>query len=602
MNGGKAMNRKFLLAMIVLVMGLSLVQVQAQNVDLARIQWINNAPDPIADSADIYVNGALFVNSLHFRSATRYIEIPAGIAVQIAIAPGNSTDPAQSWFTYDANFLTGQSYIALFCGVSDPARFPANPNGKNTAFTLFITPLAREKSVNPTLVDIFSFNGAPDAAGINIIYRDHRNVVNNLSYSDITADYFSVPQNGWAILDVLNAPDRSCPIITARGGFWKLAGQTTLLFTSGFVNPPAPMTKRTLRLCMANLNGDVIAFDNLTQSNVQFIHNSADPQLAQVDLYLDGNLLKDDMDFRTATPFLTVPGNDSLSLGVAPHNSTSAADVIHKIPLMLLAGDSYVSIMAGVLDSSLFAPNPDKHSTLLTWYTQKSARETANWKKHFEFDVFHGVTDGPAVKVDYEFKGNDKTLFSSLPFGKFNGYEPIFPRAYEMSIETAAQPSPLHLSYKLDLSEFAGQVGVLFASGFLFPFANQNGPLVGLYLAFPDGSVLPLSVMAPLAKSVAPFEQETATTAWSMSTQLFDNYPNPFNPSTTISFALQQDGPITLRVFDVLGREVAELANGPATAGKHQFRFNANGLASGKYYFRLEAGNYVDTRMMTLIK
>lgn len=595
------MNRKYLLYSIILVIGLTVIQAPGQIADLARIQWINNAPDPIADSADIYVNGALFVNSLHFRRATPYMEIPAGIAVQIAIASGTSTDVSQAWFTYTANFLAGQSYIALFCGVGDTTRFPANPHGKSTKFSLFITPLAREYSINPALVDIFSFNGTPDAPAINIVYRDHANVVNNLSYSDITADYFSVPQNGWAILDIMVAPDKNCPEITARGGFWKLAGQTTLVFTSGFINPPTGMTKRTLRLCMANLNGDVIAFGNLTQSRVQFIHNSADPQLAQVDLYLDGALIKDNMDFRTATAFLNVPGNDTLSLGLAPHSSASAAEVIHEFPIMLLAGDSYVSIVNGVLDSTAFAPNPDKKSTLLSWYTQKNAREVASWKKHFEFDVFHGVTDGPAVKVDYEFKGNDKTLLNGLAYGKFNGYKPLFPRVYEMSIETAAQPSPFRFTYKLDIADLVGQVGVLFASGFIFPNNNQNGPLVGLYLAFPDGNVVPLSVLAPLAKSTEQM-QESATILASVETELFGNYPNPFNPATTIAFALQQEGPVSLRVFDILGRQVAELARGVMTAGKHEFKFNAAGLSSGNYYFRLEAGDYVETRIMTLIK
>ena len=79
-------------------------------------------------------------------------------------------------------------------------------------------------------------------------------------------------------------------------------------------------------------------------------------------------------------------------------------------------------------------------------------------------------------------------------------------------------------------------------------------------------------------------------------------YPNPFNPSTVIPYETGVAGQVTIRVYDILGRLVSTLYNGPQSAGKHQVRFEANGLTSGKYLVRMEAPGYSQTRAVTLLK
>ena len=83
---------------------------------------------------------------------------------------------------------------------------------------------------------------------------------------------------------------------------------------------------------------------------------------------------------------------------------------------------------------------------------------------------------------------------------------------------------------------------------------------------------------------------------------LEQNYPNPFNPVTTIRYAIPENGHVTLRVFDALGRMVAELEQGPKPAGSHVVTFDAHSLGSGRYYYRLEANGQVQTRKMTVLK
>ncbi len=83
---------------------------------------------------------------------------------------------------------------------------------------------------------------------------------------------------------------------------------------------------------------------------------------------------------------------------------------------------------------------------------------------------------------------------------------------------------------------------------------------------------------------------------------LSQNYPNPFNPSTVISYQLSVNSYVTLKVYDVIGREVATLVNERQEAGTYQTTFNAKGLSSGLYFYQLKAGNFVEIKKMLLTK
>jgi hypothetical protein len=83
---------------------------------------------------------------------------------------------------------------------------------------------------------------------------------------------------------------------------------------------------------------------------------------------------------------------------------------------------------------------------------------------------------------------------------------------------------------------------------------------------------------------------------------LEQNYPNPFNPSTTISFSIPKEEYVSLKVFNSLGEEVAELVSETLTVGNYTTRLNASDLTSGIYFYQIKAGNFVESKKMILIK
>jgi hypothetical protein len=83
---------------------------------------------------------------------------------------------------------------------------------------------------------------------------------------------------------------------------------------------------------------------------------------------------------------------------------------------------------------------------------------------------------------------------------------------------------------------------------------------------------------------------------------LSQNYPNPFNPTTNIHFSLPKDGNVNLKIYDMIGNEIAVIANGFVKAGSYNVDVDASNWASGVYFYKLTAGSFVETKKMMLIK
>lgn len=126
--------------------------------------------------------------------------------------------------------------------------------------------------------------------------------------------------------------------------------------------------------------------------------------------------------------------------------------------------------------------------------------------------------------------------------------------------------------------------------------SNAAGTVLGAI------GVTGMSALAMRTDSTTVRVDENESTVTVRDYQLYQNYPNPFNPSTTIRYSLAQTEQVSLRIFNLAGQEIATLIEGKQGAGEHRVQWHAEGAPSGVYFYRLQAGEKVETRKMILMQ
>ena len=113
--------------------------------------------------------------------------------------------------------------------------------------------------------------------------------------------------------------------------------------------------------------------------------------------------------------------------------------------------------------------------------------------------------------------------------------------------------------------------------------------------------VLALSAFMPGHLSAQGVSTQTGK-AQGAGLELGQNYPNPFNPATNLEFGMSKLGFVTLKVYDLVGKEVAVLVNKDFTTGNYTVDFNASMLPSGAYFYKITAGDFSETKKLILVK
>ncbi len=565
---------------------------------MARLQIIHNAADPAAETVDIYVNNDLLLDDFRFRKATPYVDVPAGVELTVGVAPAHSMGPDDIIATLPPLVLQAENYIAIANGVLDPSQFAENPDGRDTAFQLFIKQMSREMTDTKMNTDVFVFHGATDAPMVDAIERTAGKIVDDAGYGDMTG-YLSLKANMFYTLDLQTA-DNAATVGSYKTGFYSYGGNGAVIFASGFLAPENNNNGAAFGLYIAYPDGRVDKLPLLDSARLQVIHNSADPAAAMVDIYVNDGLLIPNFEFRAATPFIDVAANTPLTVGVAPAGSAGPEEIILTLPPLTLAGGkTYVAVASGVVGED-FAPNPDGKDISFMLKAYDMAQESALWQKFVELTVLHGATDAPAVDV---LVNGTLPLVENLAYGHFTDYLRVQPDLYRLDITPAGMPETVVASFNADLSGLAGGAAVVFASGFLSPADNSDGFAFGLFAALPTGVVVPLPA-SNMPKQTTSIDENVAQPS---EFSLEQNYPNPFNPTTSISFAIPERTDVRVVVYDMQGREIATLIDGEKAAGSYAVSWNgldSNGMnvASGMYLYRLETNNFQQTRKMMMIK
>jgi hypothetical protein len=318
-----------------------------------------------------------------------------------------------------------------------------------------------------------------------------------------------------------------------------------------------------------------------TTARLQVIHNCADPLADSVDIYVGPFLAVDNFAFRTATPFADAPAGQIFTVGVAPKNSTSVNDTLISFNVQLTGGGTYVAIASGVLTPPNFAVNPDGRPTGFTILIQDQMQETAQSPSSVDFRVLHGSTDAPTVDVVVSGLGpivddaayTDITPYLSTPAG-----------AYNLLITPGNNNAVVVAAYLADISTLGGSAGLVFASGFLDPSTNQNGPAFGLYAALPDGTVIPF-------QNVTGLNENTSRNSIRV-------YPNPSNDVLNIEISATQDIR-SMHITDMSGKIVST----PALQMNGQtIRCDVNGLAAGMYMLNLLSNDGIQTERFSIVR
>jgi hypothetical protein len=488
-------------------------------------------------------------------------------------------------------------------GVLNPDDFDTAANGGGIAFNIFARDQIRESAWWHRFVDVVVFHGSTDAPAVDVRIenRPWAPLVRDLSYGE-----FSHYRTLWPkkyVLNITPAGDRNTVVASFKADLSGLRGGAAVVFASGFLNPAANQNGPGFGLFAALPTGAVVELPAVGQTaRVQVIHNAADPAAALVDIYLDDTEIVPDFAFRAATPFVDLPAGREIKIGVAPGNSTGPSDIIASFPVTLEAGQTYVVVANGVLDPSQFAENPEGADIAFTLFPRANVRESTISNYLIKVIGFHGATDAPTVDVVAKGSRWMWRLINDMSYGEYSSYRWLLPRKYVLNVTPGNDNKTVVASYMADLRGLGGSTAVVFASGFLSPDDNNGGATFGLFVALPNGTVVELPAAVGETMTAANAEQLSANQPM-YANSLGQNFPNPFNPTTTIKFSLAEPTNVTLNVFNARGQLVKELINGTEIdAGLHSVPFDGTGLASGVYFYRLQSGPYTQMKKMVLLK
>lgn len=204
--------------------------------------------------------------------------------------------------------------------------------------------------------------------------------------------------------------------------------------------------------------------------------------------------------------------------------------------------------------------------------------------------------------------GIKETIFMSHPYLR-NTTNTTTPYEVKAFIQTKSGVNNAKLYWRTDTTQSYTQVNMSLASADTFKASIPAQP-VGKYVyyyisaASNSGKTLTKPLTAPNGYTKFYVDNPSSITfnGVAASFELKQNYPNPFNPATKISFSIPQNGYVKLRVYDVTGREVANLVNDFKFAGSYTVNFNASSLSSGVYFYKLETNIYSEIKKMLLVK
>lgn len=540
-----------------------LVALPAVNNATASAQIIHNAADIGATQVDIYLNDQLLLDNFAFRTATPFINVPAGLPIDVVIQPQNSTDTTNALARFNYTLTAGESYVIVADGIASQSGYaPLRP------FDLKVYAGARTSASNPNNVDVLVHHGSTDAPTVDVaeISAVGNVLLDNLAYSDFTG-YLELPTADYRLQLLNSSATQTIAAFDAPLSTLGLQGGAAVVVASGFVDPSVNGQGPAFGLYAAlPSGGPLVALPASTNANagVQVIHNSADLAAERVDVWLNDEKMLDNFRFRTASPFVDIPAAIPVIVSIAGPASTDTSAALAQFTYTLDENGQYIIVANGIVSASGYNP-----ATPFDLYVQGNARTQAANTGETDVLVFHGATDAPTVDVA-EIGAGAGTIVDDLAYGQFQGYLELPTANYRLAVQDQTGSTTV-ATYDAPLSALGLENAALtvLASGFLNPAANSDGPDFGLYVALPaGGALIPLPVTTGVEDAILG------------NTQL---YPNPARNQARLAFTLEKASEVGYMIVDMRGRVVAGANLGTLPAGQHFTQLFTADWAAGMY-------------------
>ena len=557
--------------------GGDLVQLPATNISTTRAQVIHNCADMIADTVDVWLNDAPLIDNFVFRTASEFIDAPAGVDFDITIQPANSTDTVNGLARFTYNLLSTTKYIIVANGTVSPSGYnPVQP------FNLDVFTAAQETSGNPLNTNILVYHGATDAPTVDIV-AGSSTLVDDISYAEFNTSYLQLPTADYtlSVTDASGAntvASYSAPLATLN-----LQGSSLVALASGFLNPVNNSNGASFGIWVAlPSGGNLIELPgvNTNPARVQVIHNCADAAAATVDIWLNDSLLINNFNFRTASPFIDAPSGVAFDITVQPSTSVDTTNGLARFTYTLAAGETYVLVANGTVSQTGYNPVQPFNIDVFT-----GGQEASGNPSNTNILVYHGATDAPTVDI----VAGASTLVNDISYAEFDAdYLQLPTNDYQISV-TDATGAVTVATYNAPLAtlNLGGASLVALASGFLTPSNNSNGPDFGIWVALPAGGNL---IQLPLFTSIN--EQENKNT--------LSIYPNPASDKLIVSSALLMSEKAVVNIYNSIGEIVLnqQIGSNPSPLANIEI----DNLPNGFYTLEVVGNSVKSTSKISIIK
>ena len=511
---------------------------------VALTQIIHNSPAAGAGVIDLWANNVVKVREdLAFQTATGLVYYPTRVPLTFGVAPADSDDPSDILFNLPdpVTFQDGKYHIIIANGI---------PGDADTPFELAINSDAVLFAPNAQSTVVSVFHGSPNAPAVDVTARDLMlPLVDGLPYGEfealgalpITTYYLEVyPDGSESLVATFESPIPP-----------SAAGLSLVGVVSGLLGEEPP-----LDLLFFSPIGEVIRATPVSQ--VQVIHNSPAPT---VDVYANGNLLLNDFEFRTATPFVDLPTRTAFDIAVAPGTSSTVADSLRSFKNIVFEdGKKYIVIATGVVGDM---------DTPFGLAVNDMGRTRAESGEGVDLLLYHGATDAPVVDVVAAGVG---VLFDDVAYGEYQGYINVPASTYTLNVTPGNDNSNVVRAYDADISGLNGGAATVFASGFLG--SEEPEDEFGVWVALPDGQTFPLTEIVST--------QEVADRI-----PAFQLAPNPVRTTAQVQYTLSEDTDITIAIQNAGGQTIRSIYLGRQPAGEHSRTLEAGGLPQGMYTYSL---------------